>query len=132
MNIELIETGRDGALTEYRVTNAAHLKEDFYTDMVRVEGNDLTGRCSKADLRKIRSWIERQNAPEAAARATAGAENTRRVLIPFGAVSVGDEIAGRTVRGLGRDFYPNADQFSQWGISPDYAGTVQYAYFEEN
>src|SRR5690625_5361394 len=96
MNIELIETGRDGALTEYRVTNAAHLKEDFYTDMVRVEGNDLTGRCSKADLRKIRSWIERQNAPEAAARATAGAENTRRVLIPFGAVSVGDEIAGRS------------------------------------
>lgn len=131
MNIELIETGRNGALTKYRVTNAAHLEDEFpgagYS--FSVDGNDIVGSGNKRGISNLRDWVARQNAPRAVQQAPASAGTPRRVLVPFGSVKPGDEINGQIVRGLGRDFYPNPDQFSQWGIDPSYRGTVQYAYF---
>jgi hypothetical protein len=132
MTIELTTTGRDGALTKFRITNAASLWDDFpgtgYS--CDIDGDDIVGRGSKGDIRKLESWIARQSAPQAVKSAPAATNQPRRVLVPFGSVKPGDEIAGRIVRGLGRDFYPNPDQFSQWGIDPSYSGTVQYAYFD--
>ena len=132
MTIELIETGRNGALTTYRVKNAAQLEDEFPGAGYgfRIDGNDIIGSGNKAGIRRLNNWVAQQNAPQAVKEAPAATNQPRRVLVPFGSVKPGDELMGRTVRGLGRDFYPNVDQFSQWGIDPSYSGTVQYAYFD--
>ena len=126
MSIQLIETGRNGALTKYRVTNVAHLADDFpgagYS--FRIDGDDIVGSGNKAGIRSLSNWVDRQNAAPVIRQS-----NTGRVLVPAGKYAAGDTISGRTISGLGRDFYPNVDQFSVAGVSPDYTGTVQYAYF---
>jgi len=49
-------------------------------------------------------------------------------MVEADSVSVGDQIKGSVVTGLGRAWTPNADQFSANGINPA-AEYVQYAYF---
>lgn len=130
MKIELIETGRNGALTTYRIVGAAKA-EDFPGGgyLWEVKGADIVGKESKAGLRKLYNWVHRQNAKAPEIDRSSPAANNR-VLVAAGRYRVGDTISGKKITGLGREFYPNADQFALAGISPDYTGTVQYAYFK--
>lgn len=129
--MELQITGRNGALTEYRIVGGAQHIDDMpelgYS--YRADGDDVAGRGSKRDIARLREWVHATNL--AAAKSENPAVNKSapgRVLIAAGTRHVGDKINGFVITGLGAPWSPNADTYSAHGIDPA-ADYVQYAYF---
>ncbi len=133
-------TGKDGALTTFKIENAVHAIEDmpFTGYMARAVGNDITGKCAKKSIGMLKEWaksITSNTDNNGGAHETANntecapvAKAKSRVLVEAGSINIGDSIDGTTVTGLGKIFRANADTAAVHGISPA-ADYVQYAYF---
>jgi uncharacterized protein with ACT and thioredoxin-like domain len=93
----------------------------------RVDGTTVSGYGAKKDVQKIESVIERMNSIAAKSEnKTAG--KIERIMVPSGKYQVGEVLHGHRITGFGREFTPNADQYSAHGIDP-WVDTVCYAYF---
>ena len=93
----------------------------------RVDGKSVTGYGAKKDVAKIESVIDRMNSMNAKVENRPSVK-IDRVLVPAGKYHVGEILQGHRITGLGKEFSPNADQYSANGIDP-WVETVCYAYF---
>jgi hypothetical protein len=93
----------------------------------RVDGTTVTGYGAKKDVHKIESVIERMNSMNAKVENKPSVK-IDRVLVPAGKYKIGDLLHGHKITGFGKEFSPNADQYSVHGIDP-WVETVCYAYF---
>jgi hypothetical protein len=128
--ITIKRTGRSGVLTGITVncdTEEQALQLAQLSTYWRVDGTTVTGYGAKKDVRKIESVIERMNSIAAKSESkTAG--KIERIMVPSGKYQVGEVLHGHRITGFGREFTPNADQYSANGIDP-WVETVCYAYF---
>ena len=128
--ITIERTGRSGVLTGIAVncdTEEQALQLAQLSTYWRVDGKSVTGYGAKKDVAKIESVIERMNSIAAKSESkTAG--KIERIMVPSGKYQVGEVLHGHRITGFGREFTPNADQYSAHGIDP-WVETVCYAYF---
>lgn len=90
-------------------------------------GTTVSGYGAKKDVAKIESVVDRMNSITAKSESKSEAK-IQRVLVPAGKYKIGDMLHGYKITGFGREFTPNADQYSAHGIDP-WVDTVCYAYF---
>jgi len=122
-------TGRDGSLTRYRITNAAEIIDQIPCRYNKfVDGNDVTGSGSNADIARLYAWVGSMNTPEPPVKPQQ-AGTSSRVIVPVDKYQIGDMIGGHEITGFGRDWAPNADQYSANGIDPS-VSRVCYAYLK--
>ena len=132
--ITIKRTGRSGVLTGIVVKcDTAEQAEQLaaLSTYWRVDGKSVTGYGAKKDVAKIESVIDRMNSMNAKVEnksANKSAQHVERVLVPAGKYKIGDMLHGYKITGFGREFTPNADQYSAHGIDP-WVDTVCYAYF---
>jgi len=75
-------TGRDGALTTFRIVGGAAFKDQApsFGYCLSTNGNDLTGKASKDGIAKLRAWVESTKA-EAAGLYETPAANERTIVL---------------------------------------------------
>jgi len=93
----------------------------------RVNGTTVSGYGAKKDVAKIESVIDRMNSMNAKVENKPSVK-IERIMVPSGKYQVGEVLHGHRITGFGREFTPNADQYSANGIDP-WVETVCYAYF---
>lgn len=128
--ITIERTGRSGVLTGITVncdTAEQALQLAALSTYWRVDGKSVTGYGAKKDVAKIESVIDRMNSMNAKVENRPSVK-IDRVLVPAGKYQVGEVLHRHRITGFGREFTPNADQYSANGIDP-WVETVCYAYF---
>jgi len=62
--MEIQITGKNGSLTQYRITDSAdqieQIKNINYGYRNTVDGSDIIGQGSKSDIRALKTWVESQ------------------------------------------------------------------------